>query len=733
LREKLGGKGAGLVEMRQQLGLPVPPGFVLGTALCRQFLSAGWPAGLDVAIKDQLHVLERTTGRRFGDPACPLFVSVRSGAPISMPGMMDTILNLGANRDTINGLARQTGDERFALDTWSRFCRMYAAIVLGVSREALGDSPSNTSTAAMLRADVAAVQALCARLNRPIPDDPSTQLRAAIEAVFCSSRSERARAYLAREGIREDVPSAVIVQAMIFGNSGASSGTGVAFSRNPSTGTSEPYGDFLSNAQGEEVVAGIRLSKSLAAMQEVVPQAYRDLLLMLGRLEQHYRDLCDVEFTVENGQLFVLQVRIGKRSAIAAARIAVAMANEGLISHAEAVHRLSRQQLLQLRSTAQVRRDAVPIAYGVGASPGVVSGLVCFDPDRVARLAENGQRVILARPTTSPDDVHGMARAAGIITSTGGMVSHAALVARGWGIAAICGVEPLTFAPAPRVAGLELREGDILTIDGDTGAIYRDNCVETASQEPTELETLREWASELGTELGAPVVPAAAEGDRRDPNTSTPSSAGEIDGFAVLRALSLLGFASHERLAVALATSAEAVRRILETLPAGSVDVVPRGLNVGAPGRTWLQATLTAERERVDRSTAEQLYRAFMTLDGRFKSLVMDWQVRVVNGQRVANDHSDPAYDAAIGERLATFHQDAMLLVPDIVALTARLRPFGIRLARAAAAISAGDRSMIASPLKDSYHTVWFELHEELIHLAGRDRASEEAKAHDTI
>jgi len=459
LRKLLGGKGAGLVEMRQKLGLPVPHAFVLSTALCGPYLASGWPDGLDHAIEQKLTALERATTQRFGDRKRPLLVSVRSGAPVSMPGMMDTILNLGANATTIAGLADWTGDERFALDTWSRFCRMYAGTVLGIRRDMIGDNLPRDADPAMLRADIDRVHDICASEATAIPDDPRAQLRGAIEAVFRSSRSERARIYCEREGLGEDMPTAVVVQAMAFGNLGPSSGTGVAFSRNPSTGANETYGDFLANAQGEDVVAGIRASLPLAAMRESLPDVHDELSDVLRRLERHYGDLCDVEFTVQERRLQILQVRAGKRSAIAAARIAIDLASEGRIARDEAVRRISPDQLRQLKSAARVSDGATPIASGVAASPGVVSGVICLEPDRVAAFAESGTNVILVRPTTSPEDVHGMVQAAGIVTATGGMVSHAALVARGWGIAAVCGVEALRFDPDVTIAGTPLLDG----------------------------------------------------------------------------------------------------------------------------------------------------------------------------------------------------------------------------------------------------------------------------------
>jgi pyruvate, orthophosphate dikinase len=727
LRQLLGGKGAGLVEMRR-LGIPVPAGFVLGTGLCRRFLASGWPAGLDETIDARLTALEKAVGQRLDDGEAPLLVSVRSGAPVSMPGMMDTILNLGANRRTIAALAARTGDERFALDTWSRFSRMYASTVLGVPVVELGENPASDASAEVLRADIDAVHGLCLRRNAPIPDDPRQQLRGAIEAVFRSSCSQRAQVFREREGLAQDLPTAVVVQAMVFGNMGPSSGTGVAFSRNPSTGANEPYGDFLTNAQGEDVVSGLRTSEPLAVMKGHVGDAFDELCRIMRRLEQHYRDLCDIEFTVQEGRLHILQVRVGKRSAIAAARMAVEMASDGerLITREEAVRRLSREQVRQLQSLGQVRAGAVPVATGVAASPGVASGVICLDPDQVVPLAAAGQSVILVRPTTSPEDVHGMVKAAAILTATGGMVSHAALVARGWGIAAVCGVSDLVFEPRLSIGGRDLREGDRLTIDGGSGTVYLGDCREAVSDEPPELQTLRQWACDLGADLGCDDAQAVDS----PATTAISDVAGcTVDAFAILRALALLGFASDDRIAVALVASADIVRRKIDELPAGHVKRTPRGLQVAPDGRGWLQTQLVAERERTDQEAANRLYLNFMEFDDRFKRLVAAWQVRTIDGREVINDHADAVYDAAIRARIGVFHTEATPLIDDICAVASRLVPYRTRFARASAAVAAGDGSMIASPLKDSYHTVWFELHEELIHLSGRSRATEEAKA----
>jgi len=718
LRQLLGGKGAGLVEMRR-LSIPVPPAFVLGTPLCGRFLASGWPAGLEAAIDRNLAALEKATNRRFGDSHSPLLVSVRSGAPVSMPGMMDTILNLGANRATISALAARRRDERFALDTWSRFSRMYASIVLGLTVEDLGDPPARDASAAHLQEDIDRVHAACSRRGTPIPDDPRAQLRGAIEAVFRSSRSDRAQVYCAREGLAQGIPTAVVVQSMVFGNLGPLSGTGVAFSRDPSTGANEIYGDFLLDAQGEDVVSGARKSEPLAAMKRQMPHTFDELCNVVGLLERYYRDLCDVEFTVQKGQLQVLQVRPGKRSAVAAVRIAVEMANAGLIAREDALRRVTREQMQQIKVSRSVRKGAIEIASGVAASPGVASGLVCLHPDRVAEMAANGHAVILVRPTTSPEDVHGMEKSAGIVTSTGGMVSHAALIARGWGIAAVCGVEALVFEPQLSVGGHVVREGDWLTIDGGTGAIYLGDCAESGGDPPTELNTLFAWGSELGIAPG---------GDPADASTARGDGRG-IDPFVLMRSIALLGIAADARLATVLAVPLDVARAAVDALPPGHVGRSARGLQLTPDGKRWLQAQLAAERMGVDAGRANSLYEAFAEVDTVLKRVIAGWQVREVDGRDVINDHGDADYDATMRAMLWAVHSKAAPLIDELLALAPRLELYRARLARAAAAVDAGDGTMIASPFKDSYHTVWFELHEELMHLAGRDRATEEAAA----
>jgi pyruvate,orthophosphate dikinase len=475
----LGGKGAGLAEMTTVLGLPVPAGFTVAVPVCREYREGGWPAGLDAALEEHCRRLEERMGRAFGGPGDPLLLAVRSGAPRSMPGMLDTVLNLGLNPAAVAGLAEATGDARFAAESYRRFLTMYATTVLGLPAE-------------RVRAvSVEDLQAL-------VPHDPMAQLRGAVEAVFRSWDSPRARAYRAHEGIADDLGTAVNVQAMVFGNLGDDSGTGVVFTRNPSTGEAVPYGDFLPRAQGEEVVAGTARTLAIDAMAGRLPEAYGELRHHLRRLEVHYRDLCDVEFTVERGRLWILQTRVGKRGAVAAVRAAVEMVDDPDIALAteEAVGRVPADVRARARSEvlAAARHTAAalaPVAIGLGASPGRATGTVVLDADAAA---EAEGPVILVRPEMSPEDVHGMSVSVGILTSTGGLVSHAAVVARGWGIPAVVGAGELPFAA-----------GDEITIDGTTGEVWRgrpDETVDVAmidddiiGRDLPELILLEQWAA----------------------------------------------------------------------------------------------------------------------------------------------------------------------------------------------------------------------------------------------
>lgn len=504
----LGGKGAGLAEMSSALGLAVPHGFTIGVPVCQEYADGGWPTGLDAEVDDHIERLGEKMGRRFGDPHDPLLVAVRSGAPVSMPGMMDTVLNLGLNRETVGGLADRSQDERFAWDTYNRFLAMYATTVMGVASDAL-EPAQGAETVAELSAEADRLGALVEELaGRPVPDDPRVQLREAVEAVLRSWDSERARAFRAKECIDETLGTAVNVQAMVFGNRGEDSGTGVVFSRNPSTGENRPYGDYLPRAQGEDVVAGIRTTMPIAEMAAHQPEAARELFEVLHTLERHYSDVCDVEFTVEDGRLWLLQTRIGKRCPTAAVRIAVDMVadpdidltrDDALVRVSPAVRAAAHEEQSQ-GAGAEIDSEHL-VCQGLGASPGLVTGRVVLDPLDALDAEED---VILVRRDTSPEDVAGMAASVGILTTTGGLVSHAAVVARGWSIPAVVGAADLTLTPEGIVApdGSVVRAGETLTIDGSSGNIWRGRHEAEPGQDGAdsalfpELAQLEEWAAE---------------------------------------------------------------------------------------------------------------------------------------------------------------------------------------------------------------------------------------------
>ncbi|MCU1465446.1 MAG: pyruvate phosphate dikinase [Actinomycetia bacterium] len=484
----LGGKGANLAEMTN-LGLPVPPGFTISTDACKAYMDLGdeLPPGLIAEVAVAREQLEKKMGKLLGDADDPLLVSVRSGAPFSMPGMMDTVLNLGLNDDSVKGLAKQTQNERFAYDSYRRFVQMFGKIVLDVSgelfeealherMESKGVTFDTELTADDLAGLVDTFKGIVKReAGVDFPTDPQEQLRYAIDAVFKSWNGRRARDYRRMEKIPDDLGTAVNVQTMVFGNKGDDSGTGVAFTRNPSTGEHKPYGDFLKNAQGEDVVAGIRITEPLEAMDNEFPEPHQELLAMMQLLENHFRDMCDIEFTIEQGKLYMLQTRVGKRTAAAALRMAVEMVDEGLIDTTEAVLRVQPAQLDQLlHPQFDPNAKFEVLAKGLNASPGAAVGKVYFTADDAEARHEAGERVILVRPETSPDDLHGMIAAEGILTSRGGLVSHAAVVARGMGKPAICGAEAVKIDLAGRTfvaGGVTVREGDVISINGTSGEI----------------------------------------------------------------------------------------------------------------------------------------------------------------------------------------------------------------------------------------------------------------------
>jgi pyruvate,orthophosphate dikinase len=513
-RELLGGKGIGLAEMTQ-LGIPVPDGFTITTEACRAFLAAGGavPADLDGEVDEHIAGLEERTGKGFGDEGNPLLVSVRSGAAISMPGMMDSILNLGLNGDAVEGLAATTGNERFALDSYRRLVQMYGEVVDAIDADrfeqaltdlkaARGVTHDVDLTAADLRELVASFAAIYEEeTGRGFPQDPREQLRRAYRAVFESWNAPRAQVYRHANDIPDDLGTAVNVVEMVFGNRGDRSGTGVCFTRDPATGERRLYGEFLANAQGEDVVAGIRTPEPIERMRERMPEAFDELVDTLERLEAHYRDLQDVEFTVEEGTLYLLQTRTGKRTATAALRAAAEMVDEGLISREEAVARIDPGQLDQLlHPMIDPAANIEAAARGLNASPGAASGAIVLDADTAEERGKAGEDVILVRWETTPDDIHGLIHARGVLTAHGGMTSHAAVVARGMGKPCVAGCEDLSIdvaAGTVRIGEHELRAGDVITVDGGTGRVIVGSVPLVPPALDENFGTILEWADEL--------------------------------------------------------------------------------------------------------------------------------------------------------------------------------------------------------------------------------------------
>ncbi len=515
-KDLLGGKGANLAEMMSVLNLPVPHGFTISTDACRDYMHGGWPKSLTDEMTKHVAALEKKMGRKLGDTTDPLLVSVRSGAKFSMPGMMDTVLNLGLNDKSVIALATTTNNERFAYDSYRRFIAMYGRIVLGLDGEVFEDALDKAKEVAHAKTDAdipaPALKELCevykkavaTATGKPFPQDPAKQLRGAVEAVFRSWNGPRAIAYRVREKISHELGTAVNVQAMVFGNRDDNSGTGVGFTRNAATGDPKPYGDFLVNAQGEDVVAGIRNTEDLNALKKKFPKIHSELMEIFARLERHYKDMCDTEFTIEQGKLWMLQTRVGKRTGAAALKMAVDMTKPTgtgkktwKISKTEAIMRVAADHLDQVLHPQFATKEK-GIAKGLAASPGAAVGQVFFTADDAAAAALAGKDVILVRSETSPEDVHGMMVAKGILTSRGGLVSHAAVVARGWGTPAIVGADAVKISGKSFTAnGVTVKEGDWLSLDGTTGEVMLGQLALMASKPPKEFDTILKWSDEV--------------------------------------------------------------------------------------------------------------------------------------------------------------------------------------------------------------------------------------------
>lgn len=747
-KDVLGSKAWGVNRMAG-LGLPVPPALTVTTHACRTFFAQHHVLddSLWALIVAQVHALEARCGRQFGAGHRPLLVSVRSGAAHSMPGMMDTVLNLGMNDAVEASMAREHANAVHAHDTRARFEDQYRKVVLG------------------------------GRLD-PVPRDPWIQLRAAVAAVFGSWHSPRAQAYRRSRGLSDGDGTAVTIQAMVFGNADARSGTGVLFSRSPIDGKPPAWGEWLQGAQGEDVVSGVRTPEPLDALRRQMPAVFEQLVRAAAVLERDARDIQDIEYTVESGHLWLLQTRTAKRSPQAALRAAVAFAEEGLLSREEAVRRLSAEQVRQLPALQLLPSAAAraPDAAGEPACPGVATGLVVMDPVEAEMRAQRGEAILLARPNTSPEDLPGILAAAGLMTEEGGTTSHAAVVCRELGRPCVVGCGRGTLAS---LAGARA------TLDGASGRIWRgqlavDRSDEGSSEdvhrltqwgmplvpvqllrpgeappETVNLDALNDgwraalrpgivvrgavletdegvWAAvaagvhglvvrhRLPALLACLALPAAPSRTSTSPQESLHLN-GDDRELTLLRLIALKGRPAVDVLADALALTPQAVSaHCRELFDKGLCSDPARPLRLSPAGRERLQALLAAERARIDTAAVLAIYDEFLPLNAAIKRVMTAWQVKQ-DGR--GNDHGDPEYDAAVLADLVRVHAQAKALLQRLPSLAARLVHYGVRLERAAARVAAGDHGYVARVMTDSYHTVWFELHEELIGLLGRTRA----------
>jgi pyruvate,orthophosphate dikinase len=718
LRALVGGKGAGLVEMTK-LGIPVPPGFTIPTTACLSYLDSGWDDTMSAAVRDGIARVEAATGRRLGDPATPLLVSVRSGAAVSMPGMMDTVLNAGMTPDVAQGLETLSGNPNFAWDTYRRAIISFAQVVLETPAEVLATADAAAaaeSAAATPRESAIAFAQAVAAAGYRVPADPYEQIEAATEAVFKSWHSARAAAYRQREGIDHGLGTAATVQAMVFGNMGERSGTGVAFSRNPSTGEAGLMGDFLVGAQGEDVVAGTHQTMPLSQLEALWPDVWAELSTVSDRLEHHSRDMVDLEFTVEDGRLWLLQTRRAKRSPAAVFRAAVEMANDAdfPVDRAEAVQRCAdhMDDPPRLANVERVDEAEDVIATGLAASPGRAVGVVSLDPDDAVEREQRGERVILVRQETSPADIHGMGASVGLVTTLGGMVSHAAVVARSWGLAAVVGCEGVELTDDAIVSGeLRVEAGTTITVCGDSGQVLLGNRP-SDSQPLPEVETIRAWARALDSEVADETAGSAT-----------------VEPDDCLRLIVLKGMGMADGLADPLAAGEDAINQVMLYLAdCGYIAELNNGRYRPTPEGIERVGELYATESAATEACNDLLEGDFHPPNMLLKEIITTWQMKEVDGEQVMNDHADADYDAAVIARLKNeVHTKATPIIARLTELVPRFARYQVRLDQSLVRLEGGDGQYMAHPMKDSYHTVWFEMHEEMIKIAGRDRASEAA------
>ncbi|MEV0293626.1 pyruvate, phosphate dikinase [Nocardia sp. NPDC050710] len=731
-RERIGGKAWSVNHMRA-LGLPVPPAFALTTEAWAEFGANGGMLDEQIwaGVRAGIRALEHGTGRRFGSSTHPLLVSVRSGAAVSMPGMMDTVLNLGMNAEVERALIAETRSPGYARDTHRRFLEQYRDIVLDDS-------------------------------NGVVPEDPWEQLRGATTAVFRSWDSARAKTYRRSRGVSDALGTAVTVQAMVFGNLDALSGTGVLFSRNPNTGAGPVFGEWLIGGQGEDVVSGRTTPRPLNDLATTLPDLHRQLIDAAELLERDGRDIQDIEFTVESGRLWLLQARPAKRSARAAVRAAVAMVDEGLIDADTALRRVDADQLVTvLRPASGDDSGQPPLARGESACPGLASGVVVTDPDEAETRAAAGEHVILARPTTSPDDLHGMIAARAIVTELGGATSHAALVSRELGRPCVVGCGP---------GVVEALAGHTVTVDGGAGAVFLGE-ITGKPVDPSVIEDVRQLANWAGVDAadladtfaardraideshssatvsadnglmyaGTPPAPDIAlprltpHDSQTQPHTpadgrtgtESATAAHPLSDLDLLRLIGIKGRVQPDALAISLAVPVTETTGRCDDLVARELCAnTPAGVRLTPSGRDHLTRLLEEERGGVDSTVIAAAYDEFCGFNGELKDVITAWQMK---DAATVNDHADAEYDGTVLTRLTDLHRRVVPLVRHIGGLAPRLSRYAARLDHAVARIDEGDHLWVARPIMDSYHTVWFELHEDLIGLCGLSRAEEAA------
>lgn len=738
LKAHLGGKGAGLAEMTQ-LGIPVPPGFTIPTTVCLSYLQVGWTAQMSEAVEQGIKHVETELDRFLGNPKTPLLLSVRSGAKFSMPGMMDTVLNVGMTEAVARGLAELSGNSKFAWDTYRRAIASYSQIVLGASPEMLARI-EKLSASEDLELSALAYGRAVAEAGYAIPTDPLEQVKAAVQAVFDSWHSDRAKAYREHQAIDHALGTGATIQAMVFGNLGEQSGTGVAFSRNPSTGVAGLMGDFLLAAQGEDVVAGTHQTLPLKDLQNLWPSVWIELQEVADRLEKHSSDMVDIEFTVENGKLWLLQTRVAKRSPVATFRAAIDMAEDPNfpVDRNEAVKRCSvhmdNPPMLSSESSEKPteenknnkskskEKNTQLIATGLAASPGLAVGVLSLDPDDAVERQESGERVILVREETSPNDVHGMGASVGLVTTLGGMVSHAAVVARAWGLAAVVGCEGISLEPDALIAsGHRIQAGKTISVCGDTGRVFL-GAKAGASQALPEVEKIQQWAREAGnSEIDSGIDPSTDIGQAELAITKFD------DCLDCLRLIVLKGMTSADGLSEALgATQAQIQVQFRQLLEQGLISEL-KGERVRATteGQAAI-AALFADEQAIAKEACDAALYPFHEPNLKLKEIVTAWQIKTVDGTEQPNDHNDADYDAMVIGRLAEeIHPAIQPILYSLTPKLVRLERYQARLDYALEKLSSGDNRYMAHPLLDSYHTVWFELHEELIRLSGRNRKDE--------